>query len=331
MRALTRRTLLAGGAAGLALAAAPRLGAAPLAGIEKPTLTVGFAVDGTSFCIPYVAAARFWKEEGLDVQDSVFRGDSEVAQALAGDSIDISLQSFDGAINLANAGQGTRAFYAGFYQADFAWMAKPEIRSWADLKGGSMGISTFGSITDALTRHALRKHDLQPERDVQMIQAGGSASGFQALKAGRLSACILNAPFKWIAADAGFVELGNQAKEIAPQWPKHAIVAKQSFLDKYPQTVKSFLRAHVRACRLAKSDRAFTVQVLIDRLKYERRYAERAYDEVVPAMNERGTLPAAAMDVFWQIKMADGSVKERWPDSELLDDRFIKSFDEWAP
>ena len=328
--ALSRRTLLAGGTAAFGLAAA-RLGAAPLAGIEKPGLKVGFAVDGTSFCIPYVAAARFWKEEGLAVEDSVFRGDSEVAQALAGGSIDISLQSFDGAINLANAGQGTRAFYAGFYQADFAWMAKPEIATWADLKGGSMGISTLGSITDALTRHALRRHDLAPERDVQLIQAGGSASGFQALKSGRLGACILNAPFKWIAADAGFKELGTMAQEIAPEWPKHAIVAKQSFLDKNPQTVKAFLRAQVRACRLARSDRPFTVQVLIDRLKYERRYAERAYDEVVPAMNERGTLPERSMDVFWQIKMADGSVKERWPESQLLDDRFIKSFAEWAP
>jgi ABC-type nitrate/sulfonate/bicarbonate transport system substrate-binding protein len=331
MADLSRREILSAGAAALALAAAPRLAAAPLAGIEKPQLKVGFAVDGTSFCIPYVAAARFWKEEGLAVEDSVFRGDSEVAQALAGDSIDISLQSFDGAINLANAGQSTRAFYAGFYQADFAWMVKPEITDWAALKGGSLGISTLGSITDALTRHALRRHDLLPERDVQLIQAGGSATGFQALKSGRLTGCILNAPFKWIAADAGFRQLGTMTEEIAPQWPKHAIVAKQSFLDKHPQTVKAFLRAHVAACRLAKADRAFTVQVLIDRLKYERRYAERAYDEVVPAMNERGTLPEAAMDVFWQIKMADGSVKERWPVSRLLDDRFIKSFDEWAP
>jgi NitT/TauT family transport system substrate-binding protein len=315
----------------LALAAARAAGAAPLAGIEKPRLRVGFAVDGTSFAIPYVAAARTWKEQGLEVEDSVFRGDSEVAQALAGDSIDISLQSFDGAINLANAGQDTIPFYAGFYQADFAWMGRPEIGGWADLKGGSLGISTLGSITDVLTRYALRKHGLAPERDVQLVQAGGSATGFQALKSGRISGCILNAPFKWIAAEAGFKQIGAMEEEIAPQWPKHAIVARRSFLDRNPQTVKAFLRAHVAACRLAKSDRALTVQILIDRLKYERRYAERAYDEVVPAMNERGTLPEASMKVFWEVKMSDGSVTEPWPDSRLIDDRFIKSFDSWAP
>jgi NitT/TauT family transport system substrate-binding protein len=325
---LSRRAFLAGTAA--AAVARPGL-SAPLAGIEKPALKIGFAVDGTSFAIPYVAAARTWQEQGLDVEQSVFRGDSEVAQALAGGSIDISFQSFDGAISLTMAGQETTAFYAGFYQADFAWMAKPEIASWADMKGKGIGISTLGSITDALTRHALAKHDLVPERDVQMIQAGGSASGFQALKAGRIAACILNAPFKWIAAEAGFKELANMATEIAPQWPKHAIVAKRSFLDKNPQTVKAFLRAHVAACRLAKSDRDLTVQILIDRLKYERRFAERAYDEVVPAMNERGTLPEAAMPIFWQIKMEDGSVKEPWPDDRILDERFIKTFDEWAP
>jgi NitT/TauT family transport system substrate-binding protein len=330
MDRLSRRSLLAGGAALALLPAAPARAAA-LPGIEKPRFNLGFAVDGTSFAVAYVAEKRTWAEQGIAPEQSVFRGDSEISQALAGGSIDMSFQSFDGAINLANAGQDTVAFYAGFYQADFAWMVRPDIKSWADLRGGSIGVSTFGSITDALTRHALRKHGLTPERDVQMIQAGGSASGFQALRAGRLSGCILNAPFKWVAADAGFKQLGSQVEEIAPEWPKHAIVAKRSFLDKNPQTVKAFLRAHVAACRLAKADRALVVQVLIDRLKYERGNAERAYDEVIPAMNERGTLPQRSMDAFWEIKLADGSVKERWPESQLLDDRFIRTFDDWAP
>ena len=36
------------------------------------------------------------------------------------------------------------------------------------------------------------------------------------------------------------------------------------------------------------------------------------------------------MDVFWSIEIAGGAVKEAWPDAKLIDDRFIKSFAEWA-
>ena len=56
-------------------------------------------------------------------------------------------------------------------------------------------------------------------------------------------------------------------------------------------------------------------------------YAQRAYDEVMPAYDERGRLPDAHMDVFWSIEIGGGAVKEAWPDAKLIDDRFIKSFD----
>jgi hypothetical protein len=36
------------------------------------------------------------------------------------------------------------------------------------------------------------------------------------------------------------------------------------------------------------------------------------------------------MDVFWSIEIAGGTVTQAWPDAKLVDDRFIKSFEEWA-
>ena len=336
-KSLSRRLLLRNGAAlGASLplvSLLPALAApAAIGPLEKPKLTLGLAVDGSNFAAVYVAAARLWKEMGLNIEMTSFRGDAEVAQALAGDSIDVSLQSYQGLINLISANQPVIGCYAGFWQADFAWLAQPAIKSWNDLKGQAIGVSTFGSLTDQLTRYALHRHGLEPGKDVQIVQAGPSASSIQALKSGRLLAAIQSAPTKWVAEDAGLTVLGTQATEVAPQWPKHAYMAKTAFIDKNPNTVKAFLRAHVAAIRLAKTDRAMAVKLLIDTIKYQPDYAERAYDEVMPGFDERGHLPDSQyMDVFWSIEMAGGEVKEPWPDAKLLDDRFIKSFDEWAP
>jgi hypothetical protein len=52
---------------------------------------------------------------------------------------------------------------------------------------------------------------------------------------------------------------------------------------------------------------------------------------MMPDYNERGTLPEPYMDVFWQVEMQGGDLKAPIPESKLLDDRFIKTFDEWAP
>ena len=117
-RKLSRRSFVQAGAGAAALLAAPRA-FADIGKVEKPKLTLGVAVPGASFLPVYVAAARTWKEMGLDVNVVRFRGDAEVSQAMAGDSIDLSVQSPDGLINMINAGQGVKAFYAGFHQADF--------------------------------------------------------------------------------------------------------------------------------------------------------------------------------------------------------------------
>jgi NitT/TauT family transport system substrate-binding protein len=314
---------LAGGAAALMGADGPKL--------EKPSLTIGTAVESPTQLPLYVAIARTFKEQGLDVKVLGFRGDAESAQALAGGSIDINLASSTGLINLIGAGQPIIGFYAGFNQADFSWLAQPSIKSWRDLKGESIGVSTFGSLTDLITRYALRKNGLEPERDVQMIQAGGSPSAVQALRAGRLAAAILNGTPKWQAQDQGFTVLGTQAKDVAPNWPKHLFMTKTAFIDQNPNTMLALLRAHVSALRFARANRGEAVKILADRLKYEDAYAQRAYDEAMPDFDERGHLPDKSMPVFWKLSIANGDVTAPWPDAKLLDPRFVNSFTKWAP
>ena len=330
---ISRRTLLqAGTGAALSVAAHSPLLAAPAGKPEKSRLTAAIPVDAASFLPVYLAAARTWKEQGLEIDLTAFRGDAEASQALAGGSIDFTVQSADGLINVINAGQPVIAFYAGFHQSDYAWLSQPSIKSWDDLKGKTAGISTFGSATDQLTRYALKRHGLVPEKDVQIVQAGPPASIAQALKAERLAVGILAPPMNWVVADAGFNMLGSQDRDIAAQWPKHVFIAKKQFLDQYPETVRAILRAHVAAIRLARADRDLVIATYMNRLKFQKIYAERAADAIVPGYDERGSLPdAASMRVFWSLQIERGEVKEPWPDARILDDRFIKTFAEWAP
>jgi NitT/TauT family transport system substrate-binding protein len=327
---LSRRGFVRASAVTAAAAMAPR--AFALGKIEKPKLTLGLAVPAASFLPVYVAAARTWKPEGLDVEIVSFRGDAEVSQAMAGGSLDLSLQSLDGLVNLVTSSQPVKGFYAGFHQADFAWLAQASVKTWSDLKGGTIGVSTFGSLTDQLTRYVLKKHGLKPETDVSVVQAGPSATSIQLLRSGRLLAAIQSAPTKWVAEDLGLTVLGTQDKEIAPQWPKHSFVARTAFLDQNPNTIQAFLRAHVAAIRLARVDKDLAVKVLVDQVKYQPAYAARAYAENMPGFDERGSLPdEKVMDIFWSISIAGGSVKEALPVSRLMDARFIDTFADWAP
>ncbi len=63
--------------------------------LERTSVTIGTAVDSPTQLPLYLGVNRTFRDQGLAVSSLGFRGDAEVAQALAGDSIDISLASSD--------------------------------------------------------------------------------------------------------------------------------------------------------------------------------------------------------------------------------------------
>ena len=326
--AFTRRGLVTGATVSTLIGASARAAIGPL---EVRKIRFGLPVPATSFLPVLVAAEKTWKELGLEIELLFFRGDAEVAQALAGGSIDMSCQSVDGLINLVESGQPIIGFYAGFYQADFSWAAQPALKSWKDVKGKLFGVSTFGSLTDQLTRYVLVKNGLDPGKDVKIIQAGPAQARMQALKSGRLDCSILSPPDKWVAEESGLTMLGTQARDVAPEWPKHAYLTSRAFIERNPNTIKTVLRGHVLALRFARANPEATAVILVKQLKFSEKYGLKAYHEVIDGYDERGQLPRRAMDVYWKIQVESGTVKAALPNEKILDDRFIKSFDEWAP
>jgi NitT/TauT family transport system substrate-binding protein len=298
------------------------------AGTKRPE---GIPLDATSYLPIYIAAQSTWKDAGLNVQLFSFRGEAEAAQALAGDSIDVNCGSLSGLLSLITAGQPVIGIYGGFNLAGFSWYAQKPIKTWADVRGKAMGISTFGSTTDALTRYVLRKHGLDAERDVRLLAVGSTINQYQALKSNRTQVAMISAPMTWQAASDGYTLLGTQQREVAPSWPEHIFSVKTKFLAANRNTIAAMLRGHVAALRRAKTDRAAAVAVFVDRLQYTPAMAARSYDEVMPTFDERGRLPERSMKVFWDILIRNGDVKAQLPESAILDRQFVDSFASWAP
>jgi ABC-type nitrate/sulfonate/bicarbonate transport system substrate-binding protein len=295
------------------------------------TLRLGVSVPYINYLPAYVAKDHTFETEGLDVQLVAFRGSAELAQALASDSVDVAAASVSTVVNLVTAGHPVKVFYGGVYGSNWDWLAAASIGGFADLRGKRIGVSAPGSLVDWFTRHALRRHGLDPDKDVQLMSVGGSPFAYQALRAGRIDAAMLAPPFKWQAAAAGFHVIGTAATEISPEWPTVVLFAKEAFLGAQPARVRAFLRAYVRAIARARGDREAAVGTIVRWLKLERADAERSYDEVVATLNERGTLPARGMVAFWEIARSVGEVTEPWPEARYLDRQFIDAFDDWAP
>ena len=287
-----RDVLKAGIGAGVALAVnAPGMAATQNFKIEKPDVRIGASVGGAGFLPVYVAVDHTWKPAGITSELYSFRSDAELAQALAGDAVDVACISLDGLVALINAGQPVMAVYAGYNTAAFVWVAAPSIKSWSDVKNTSIAVTAFGSMTDEISRDMIRKHGMTPLTDVQIVQAGPPASQLQVLQSGRAQAALLAPPWTIMAKAQGYNLLATEKDEVASEWPAEVWVAKTKFIDENPGTMKAILRANVAAIRLARANPALAATSLANALKIKPDVAKLTYDALMPTFDDRGRLP----------------------------------------
>jgi NitT/TauT family transport system substrate-binding protein len=299
--------------------------------VERQRVRVAIGGHSVEALPLYLTAERTAPVQGLEVEMIAASGGPRVALTLAGDSTDIGVASLTTVLNMIEAGQPVKAFFFTASYPVFGWFGRPGVRSWADVRGGTLGIVSPGSFNEFMTRYVVRKQGLEPGRDLYFRALGGSTVRLAAVRAGRVDAAVLSPPDSWSAEELGLVQLASQAVDVVEEWPHTVLVAKERLLRERVDIVRAFLRAYVGAIRLAQTDRETAVQTLLAKLKWERRHAERAYDEAVRRFDERGRLPVRAMPTFWELSIASGEVTAPWPESRFLDRRYIDSFEDWAP
>jgi len=190
--------------------------------------------------------AGFYKEEGLDV-DTIYIASSPIAAkaTLAGETV-ISAQNSQVIADSGLQGADLVAIGATVNIVPFYVMAAPEIRTIADLKGKTVGVSRFGAATDFGMRMFLAKYGLAAHRDVAFIQIGGMPEIATALSKKIIAAAPMSYPMVYVAEQGGAKILANLAKDEIPFVHLTLTTTKRFLKDKRPQ-VKAFLRAYGKA------------------------------------------------------------------------------------
>jgi NitT/TauT family transport system substrate-binding protein len=295
---------------------------------------IKIAVPGNAYdLIPWYVAvdSGLYEKEGLKVELLTLGGGAEVMKLVIGKSIDVGLSGLSSASIGINAGQKIKLFYGGVNSPGWDWYAVPKIKSLSEAKGASLGITRYGSSTDNLTRYALKSVGLDPKKDVKILQVGDSAGRLIAMEKGMLDVSIYQPPYNFFAAEKGY-NLVLSLKNIIKEYPGQCHFATEDFIKNNPNTIKTLLRAYVQAVRLVKKDRALSVKSLMKHLLIEEKYAGLAYDYVISDIHEDGRLPdGKSMDIFWDISIMVGEVKEKWPREKYFDSTFIDTYSNWKP
>jgi NitT/TauT family transport system substrate-binding protein len=228
--------------------------------------------------IPWIAKeAKIYEKHGLDVELILLRGSGQTSAAILGGSI------FSAPVTL------TTMIMADLSGADFINVAhtvaavntkllvKPDIKRVEDLKGKRVGITSLGSLSDFLLKHAFRKYGLDPNRDITWLTMGTPTERLQGLLAGSVDAVEASYPIDLQGEKKGYRVLLDLRKEVS--YPSMSVVTRRKTINEDRDTVARMVRAHVEGIAHFKQNKEFSLRVLGKALKItDREMLENSYE-----------------------------------------------------
>src|SRR3954447_24438730 len=222
MRALRLRSLLRLTAVVLLL---PLMRIAPVSaqpvefkvGISDPVNTV--------LAIWMADAAGLYAANEIKAEIINMNGGSRGAAELAAGRIDAMHGGLSSVGQLNRTGGDLRIVASLANVIRFTFFSGANVKTAADLKGGVVGVSSFGSETDSTATFALKRLGLS-RNDVTLKEYGGGTRRLAAVKSGEIKVTAVNEPFSSMAREQGFNVLFDLVPEQIP-WLFTAIVVRR--------------------------------------------------------------------------------------------------------
>ena len=290
----------------------------------------GFAADRVRFADPAkslnylpITMGRekgIFQNEGIDLQMVLVASTIQVTALTTGD-ID-----FSGAQSqvMAGAARGLPVKVVGFLtiKPSFWLMARPEIKSIAELKNKIIGITAIGSSTDTLARFVLTKNGLTPDREVALIGTGTTSTILTAMKAGTVHAGVLSPPFNAMATQMGYRTLAYFGDYV--EQSLSGLGAADKTIRERPELVKRMLTATIKSLRFIQQRPADSIKFIAKEWSVDTASATELYKSMLPAFSKDGDMDEKGIRDAVKRETERMALKEETPLSRVLDLRLLR-------
>ena len=302
------------------------LTAAGAAAVDR--VRIGYSSISGAYTPIWVAHdAGFFAKEGLQDDIILIPSGTQLAQVTVAGEIDIGSLNGSSAIAAALSGADLKIIGNSGNKMVFSLYVRPEIKNVDGMRGKKIGITRFGSAPDISVRYALRKFNINPDKDLTLIQLGFMATVAAGLQGGSIEGGVVSPPTQFAIDKAGFKELIS-ITDMNYAFPNPALVAVGSIIRSKPDVINRFMRAYTRGVHKARTDREFTYKSMAKYTKINDPVVlQKAYDfymskvlENTPAVNMAGVVNVLD-DLAKTVPAAKTAKPEQFVDMRFLDTR----------
>jgi ABC-type nitrate/sulfonate/bicarbonate transport system substrate-binding protein len=234
----------------------------PNVGAQLTKINVGYsALSGNALPLWVAKDAGIFERNGLDAQLIYFTGGTTAVMALISADTPFAQLAGPAVVSSVLAGSDATIIAGGITSLNYYLLSRPEIKTPAELRGGIIAISRFGSASDVVARYALSKIGLIPGKDVSIVQIGSTTARVDATLTGRVQATVVDPPASTIAEKRGMNVLADLAK-LGLVYQQMAPVTTRKYIREHSDTVRRYVKAHVEAVQRIYSDKEASIKAL---------------------------------------------------------------------
>ncbi len=279
------------------------------------------------FSLPISVAYRegFFQREGLNfhVVVPLPGGSDKMIDALYDDTADLTHIATPFLIRSALAGTDAVAIAAEFNNPIYSLVAKPEINSFADLKGKMLGLADEAGSIAISTRKLLALHGLH-RGDFQVRIIEGTSARFTCLRRSDCVAVPLGQPQDLLALKEGYRLLGL-SNEAVPEFLYTVTATRRSWADAHKDMLMRYVRGLASAFRFIRdpAQRQAVVKTIVETTGSSEAIAERTltlfFEPERKVLPQRGELDVQGLTQVIAFMAEAGRLKAPLP----APDRFV--------
>ena len=294
------------------------------------SLPAAMAADRVKLALPaksmgylplFIALQRgFFKDEAIDIEIPMML--PQLAHnALMSGEVDYHGVA-DSALRLAARGAPLKAIFFGAMRPNYFLMAKPQVKTVAELRGKYIGMVRFGDTVELATRIALTREGLDPQKDAIPIMIGLPTTRIAALAAGSIDATIAVPPDNVLLRQKGFRELLFLGDAV--EFPSNGFATTDRQLTEKRDLTKRTLRAVYRGLMFARERPDDSIQIIEREWKVDNPVARESYASLAKSFSRDGTASDAGIKFhLQQIQKLDKGVGDI-PLNKVVDFRLLE-------
>ena len=303
------------------------LWASPLGAADR--VRIGYSSISGAYTPIWVAHdAGYFAKEGLQDDIILIPSGTQLAQVTVAGEIDIGSMNGSSAIAAALQGFDLKIIGNSGNKMVFSLYVRPEFKTVESIKGKKIGITRFGSAPDISIRYALKKYNINPEKDLTLIQLGFMATVAAGLQGGSIEGGVVSPPTQFAVEKAGFKELIS-ITDMDFAFPNPALVAVGSIIKTRPDVINRFMRAYTRGVHRARTDREFTYKSMAKYTKIQDTVVlQKAYDFYMSKVLEKAPYVnmVGVQNVLDDLAKTIPAAKNAKPD-QFVEHRFLDALD----